>query len=77
MKIRKLPEYLFNKIDELIDEDCSGMTLEEKKELLEYVKETLAKIDMVDYVENWMEINKEIREEESVKKRRLRNHHNT
>jgi hypothetical protein len=77
MKIRKLPEYLFNKIDELIDEDCSGMTLEEEKELLEYVKETLAKIDMVDYVENWMEINKEIREEESVKKRRLRNHHNT
>jgi hypothetical protein len=66
MKIRKLPEYLFNKIDELIDEDCSGMTLEEKKELLEYVKETLAKIDMVDYVENWMEINKEIREEEEV-----------
>jgi hypothetical protein len=77
MKIRKLPEYLFNKIDELIDEDCSGMTLEEEKELLEYVKETLAKIDMVDYVENWMEINKKIREEESVKKRRLRNHHNT
>jgi hypothetical protein len=66
MKIRKLPEYLFNKIDELIDEDCSGMTLEEEKELLEYVKETLAKIDMVDYVENWMEINKEIREEEEV-----------
>jgi hypothetical protein len=33
---------------------------------LEYVKETLAKIDMVDYVENWMEINKEIREEEEV-----------
>jgi hypothetical protein len=34
MKIRKLPEYLFNKIDELIDEDCSGMTLEEKKRTL-------------------------------------------
>jgi hypothetical protein len=66
MKIRKLPEYICNKIDELFDEECGGMTIEEEKELLEYIKINLPKIDMINYVENWMEMNAENREEEAA-----------
>ncbi|MDC0987346.1 hypothetical protein OAS67_08795 [Alphaproteobacteria bacterium] len=64
MKLRKLNEYIYCSLNELFASVGGGMTVEDEKELLEYVKENMPTIDMVDYVEIWMEMNAENREDE-------------
>ena len=54
-----MAEYIYTELDELFDEECGDMTIDEQKELLEYIKVNLPTIDMVQYVETWMEMIKE------------------